>query len=117
MTKGVPVNPASPLAQVPRPSPRQPSRPGLTPNVATEPRAPIRVLLRGQNVYHAVATFPLPLVILGPAAASMWGGAWCSDDVEGIVWVHARSVNHAMSQLREHPDIVDVLLSGRDVKK
>jgi hypothetical protein len=57
-----------------------------------------------------------PFVVLGPASREIWGDAWRAGYVEGLVWVQARSANEAINELRQNPEIVDVLLSGRDVK-
>ena len=96
----------------PRWSARAPSR-----SRSTARRAPVRILLRPGALERLDGSLDgQPVIPVGSAAREAWGDAWQAGDIEAIVWVLAADVNQVIAELRQNPEIVDVLVSMRDVR-
>ncbi|MGO8993355.1 MAG: hypothetical protein ACLQVI_08490 [Polyangiaceae bacterium] len=87
------------------------------PLASTARRAPVRILLRPGALERLDGSLDgQPVIPVGSAAREAWGDAWQAGDIEAIVWVLAADVNQVIAELRQNPEIVDVLVSMRDVR-
>jgi hypothetical protein len=86
----------------------------------THPRVPLRILLRVKEsgVQELAKRFlAYRAVILGEAKKDYWESLWHLGDLEAFAWVKTTDVNEAIAGLREFPEIVDVRVSMRDVRR
>lgn len=86
----------------------------------THPRVPLRILLRVEesgirDLARRFAAYRA--VILGEAKKDYWESLWHLGDLEAFAWVKTTEVNDAIAGLRTFPEIVEVRISMRDVRR